>query len=37
MPTVIEKLGTTMGGESASPNNPEKGRAGNFKTKIQTV
>ena len=36
MPTVIDKSGTTMGGEAASPTNPDKGRAVNRKTKMQT-
>ena len=33
-----QKVGVNfMGGEDASPTNPDKGRAGNFKTNIQTV
>ena len=27
MPTIIEKRGTTMGGEASSPTNPDKGCA----------
>ena len=37
IPTVIDKSCTNMGGSSASHNNPDKGRAGNCKTKIQIV
>ena len=37
MPTVIEKSGTTMGGEATSTTNSKKGRAGKRKKKIQTV
>ena len=33
MPTVIDKSGTTMGGEAALPTNPEKGRASKRKEK----
>ena len=34
--TVIDKSGTTMVGAAASPTNPEKGRDGKRKTKMQT-
>ena len=37
MPTVIDKSGTTMVAEAASPTNPKKGRTGNCKTKTKTV
>ena len=37
MPTVIDKSGNTMGGEAASPTNPEKGQYGKHKKKVQTV
>ena len=35
MPTVIEKSGTTMGGEAASPINPKKFRAVKCKKKYR--
>ena len=37
MPTVVEKSGTNVGREDASPTNPKKVRSGKRKTKIQTT
>ena len=37
MSTVVEKPGNNMGGETASPTNPKKGRPGKRKTKMQIV